>query len=247
MKRILAALALLSAMPIAAIAGDPGDKLRLDVMTGQCRQEASTDGTYWQRDQEHSNRYKTNGCIEYGAHWQLTPVYGLNVRFAPNMGTSRTRALAYTCPNDDCTTLAKAEASRPECKDGIASNCKYLWKGEGGIRNALTFSVDAEVARLGPVGLELEGGATLYRMTWHQQVSRTDCEDGDCAWRLNIEQRTGYFITPMIGAGVRWRASKEISFVAGTQYYFRTTEHTPATMGFGGRLQKWMIGASYHF
>lgn len=230
---------LISAIGINSLA-DNG--VRLDAAMGQCRYSPSPDGMWWQRDEPHSNRYKTNNCFQPGIHFQLNPVYGINIRYV-DLGTAKLNALAWVCDNDDCTTLDKSQANRQDCKEGFAKNCLARWTSQGGVKG-VSLSADAQVMRVGQVGLEAEAGVLVYQAKWHAQVTDSACNGDGCPWSLHVTQRSSTYASPLTALYLRWHISKDASVYAGTQIYWRTAQHTDISPGINGRAQTWIAGLS---
>lgn len=211
--------------------------ISLQVGTGQCRYSPSPDGMWWNRDQEHSNRYKTNGCLQLGVHAAVNPQLGFQVDWV-NLGWARTNSQAVACANDDCPP--KADPKRAECNKELTGDCLYNFRGAGSIKG-LKFGVTYAPVIWGNWRPELEAGVLAYKARWSIRVTPLDCtaDDRTCSWSREIEQSTrcgSICLSPEVGAMLWW---KNIGF--GGQYYFRTTQHTPLTAGFGGPAHIWMV------
>lgn len=222
-------------------------EVRVEIASGQARYGQSPDNMWWQSGHENQSVYKHNGTIDAGIGVSINPTWSVNLRYV-NFGLAHTRALAITCPNDDCTKrdLTK-DTRRAECGQGFAENCLYQWNGDGGDNPGLNFSISARALRLGQLSIEPEIGLFLYRMHWNEQVYPLGCTDNTCPWRVTVEQKTGYYLSPMGGLMARLAITKELSLVAGTRYYLRTSQHVPISAGISGPVQTWLAGVAINF
>ncbi len=249
MRYVLATLIFLSTSVFADWKPDfsleDKSRFRVDLAMGQCRYSPSPNGMWWQRDEPHSNRYKTNNCFQPGLHFQITQTYGVNLRYV-DLGTASLNALAWVCDNDDCSTLDKSKADRNECKEGFNKNCLARWASHGGVKG-VSASIDAEVLRMGKLGIEAELGVLIYRAQWHASVTNFDCQGGDCPWQIQVGQRSGTYVSPLTSLYLRYHLTKELSVYGGTQIYWRTAQHTNISPGINGKAQTWLAGVSVGF
>lgn len=215
-------------------------ELKFELGVGQCRFGPSPDGMWWQKDQEHSNRYKTNGCIEWGVAGKVNPLFGWSLRWV-DLGQAHTNALAIACANDDCSKTDRTQIRRAECSAGIKGDCLYQWKGAGGIKG-VNFALSMEMLRHGHLSLEGELGVLVYRMRWSEQIYPMGCDGASCPWRYEVEQKTGYYASPEVSLIARYKY-----LWAGTRYYTRTSQHVPISAGISGPAQTWMAGVQVPF
>lgn len=200
---------------------------------GQSRYTPSPDGVWWNRDQEHSNRYKTNGVMQFGAHAKVSENFGVQVDWV-NLGWARTNSQAVACANDDCSKTDMSQIRRAPCNAELTGDCLYNFRGAGGIKG-LKLGVTWAPLHLGPFTPELEAGLLAYKARWSIRVTPLDCthDDRACSWTREIEQSTrcGFVcLSPEVGGTLWWKNTVGLT----GQYYFRTTQHTPMTAGFGG-------------
>lgn len=242
---LCAVFAAIAACTAAKALADAG--LRFEMAGGQCRYERSPDGMWWQKDQENASQYKDNGCGEIGIAGKLNPTYGWSLRYV-NLGRAHTRALAVTCPNDDCALRNNSlDFRRPECLNSFnGDNCQYQWNGDGGIKG-LNFALSTEMVKLGRVSVEGEIGVLLYQMKWNEQVFPLGCDDGACPWRVTVDQKTGYYLSPMGGLTAKLALTPNSSLFMGTRLYLRTSQHVPIASGVQGYVQCWMAGIQTSF
>lgn len=221
--------------------------IKFEVAGGQCRYQKAPDGLYQWHDQEHPSLFKDNGCGEIGIAGNLNPAYGWSLRYV-NLGRAHTRGITATCPGDNCNNRdATLNPRRPDCATSFnEQNCEYQWNGDGGIKG-INFAVNHELFKLGPVHFDGELGVLLYQMKWNIQVFPMDCSDGDCAWRETVNQKTGYFLSPMGGLTARIPITDRASLFAGTRIYLRTSQHLPISSGVQGYLQCWIAGIQTSF
>lgn len=223
--------------------------LKLDLAYGQCRYGKSPDGMWWQSDQENHSIYKDN-CGEIGVSRKFAsyPAFGWSVRYI-TLGRAHTRAIARTSMNDDYRNIDRTkDGRRAECQPRFNDdNCDYLWSGDGGASPGLNFALNADFAKLGAVTFEGEIGAYFYRMKWSEQIFPMGCHDGGCPWRNTVEQKTGYYISPMAGLTAKFPIWDRLSGFVATRYYFRTSQHVPISAGVSGPVQTWLVGLSVSF
>ena len=230
---------------VAARSDEPKPRWGLEVAGGQCRYGSSPDGMWWQSDQEHSNRYKTNGCMQFGGALYLNPAWAVTAR-AINLGHAGLNALAVACPGDDCSKSNPAlDKQRAACAGKFTEDCLYRWKGAGDIKGVL-FGFRAKALSAADFSVEPELGVFVYRARWSAQVYPLTCSSGadnaTCPWRIEAEQKSGYYVSPEAGLMLRYKY-----LFAGTQYFFRTTQHTNITAGIGGPAQTWIAGVTVNF
>lgn len=228
-------------------------RLRAEVAYGQGRFERSPPGMWWQPDHDNPSQYKDNQSWEAGLSYSLTPIFGVSARLV-HIGWAHTRARATTCPLDDCANRDRSlDSRRQDCPLAFSdNNCMYEWDGDGGINHGINLALTAELLKVWRLSFEAEGGVLLYRVNWSEQVHNIGCSGTECPWRMDVDQRSDFFLSPMVGATLRadrcfgllpagWGCS------AGTRYYFRTTQHTPVTAGIAGPAQTWLIGMQKTF
>lgn len=209
----------------------------LEVAGGQCRFGASPDGMWWVSDMHHSNRYKTNGCLQGGIAMNLNPSWEVSARWV-NLGNATIDSQAVSCPDDDCSKSDPAvDKRRADCDKGPAVDCLQRVSGSWNIRGAL-FATSIEAFRMGDVEVRPEIGLFLYRIKGSIRIMPVGCDESACPWHADIKQQTGYYASPEIGLMLRYKY-----VFAGTQYFFRTTQHTPFSTGIGGPAQTWIVGA----
>lgn len=222
-------------------------EVRLELGLGQARYGQSPDGMWWQSDHQNQSVYKHNGAIDAGVAVSLNPAWSFNVRYV-NFGQAHTRALAVTCPGDDCTKRDMTkDLRRAECGRGFAENCLYQWNGDGGDNPGLNFSLSVRALSFERLSIEPELGLFIYRMHWNEQVYPLGCTDGACPWRVTVDQKTGYYVSPMGGLIARVALTKDLSAFAGTRYYLRTSQHVPISAGISGPVQMWLAGLAWSF
>lgn len=219
----------------------PKQQLALETGAGQCRYQASPDGMWWNTDQQHSNRYKTNGCLQFGLHGTINPAMGYTVSWV-NLGWARTNAQAVACAGDDCPP--KKDPRRAECNNELTADCLYDFRGAGGIKGVL-FAWTYSPFRFGDFVPEIETGILAYKARWSVRVTPLNCsaDDRTCAWTREIEQSTRcglICLSPELGATVWWKRFG-VELGLGGQYLFRTTQHTPMTAGYSGSAQTWLL------
>lgn len=209
-------------------------RFRLEASAGQCRLGPSPDGMWWRKDQDHSSRYKENGCIQLGAAYAFSPKLEVAATFM-NFG-AEVNSIVVSCPDDDCTKSDPKNWRRNECETGQAVDCFNRVRGSWTVKGTL-FSARYEVAKVGPFGIVPEAGVFIYRLRGVVRISNPECNDGpDCVWRADVVQQTGYVASPEIGIYLRHK------YVAvGTQYIPRTSQHTEVSPGIGGAAQIWSV------
>ena len=220
----------------------PESDLRMKVGFGECRFGKSPDGMWWQSDHENASQYKDH-CGEIGISGKLNPVFGWNLRYV-NLGMARTRALAVTFPDDDGSKRDPSkDIHRAECQSAMnGDNCLYKWDGAGTPGKGLAFTIDREFLTWGPVKAFAEVGAFIYHLSWSEVVHRTDCHDGDCPGRVTVDQRSGYYLSPVVGGEIQFALTKRSSLYAAMRFYLRTTQHTPVTAGVSGPVEQTSFG-----
>lgn len=242
-KQILFGTTCLLGGLLIGIAGSSFSQVRVDVAAGQGRYQASPAGQWWQPDQNNQNRYKDNQSVEMGLSGKINPTFGWAVRYV-NLGRAHTRATAVTTPSDSGQRDKSKDPSRSECKQAFnEDNCLYHWSGDGGSSPGINLSGTAQLLTLGRLSFEGELGAYLYKMKWSEQVCPVDCQTND-AWRVTVEQKTGYYISPMGGLTARLSITKDISVFVATRLYTRTSQHVPISAGISGPAQTWLGGVS---
>lgn len=220
--------------------------LSLEIYVGQCRYGEPPDGMMWQREQEHANSFKDDRCGKLGIAGRLNPAYTWALRYV-NLGRVRMDSLAVTCPEDDCTKVpAGVDTRRAECSKSQHDNCLTRWKSGGGIKG-VELVIGTELARLGLFSLEGTLGLFAYQIKYQAQIYPLDCLDQACAWRGKIDQKTGYYLTPAVGLGVRYPLTERTSVSFGTDYYLRTSQHVPISAGMSGPAQTWQAGLRMEF
>lgn len=228
----------------ASIMNPPQAGLKFETAAGQCRFEKSPDGMWWQSDHENDSRYKNNRCGEVGVSMKFAPApaIGWSARYV-TLGDAETNALAVSCPGDDCAGVDHHSAAllRPECAQAFAANCLYHWRTVNTIKG-FNFALNGEILRHGPFAAELEAGAFVYYLKSYAEVHSPGCNDGACPWRVEIQQYSGWLVSPMVGATLRAGP-----FFVASRYYFRTSQHSPVTAGIAGGAQTWLIGIQTSF
>lgn len=224
-----------------AKAMEPKQQLAVELGVGQCRMTPAPDHVWVDRDQAHSNRYKTNGCPQFGLHGTINPAMGYSVSWV-NLGWVRTNAQAVACAGDQCPP--KLDPRRAECNKELTGDCLYDFRGAGGIKGML-FAWTYSPFRFGDFVPEVEAGILAYKSRWSVRVTPLNCsaDDRTCSWTREIEQSTrcgSVCLSPEIGGTLWWKPG-HIELGLGAQYFFRTTQHTQMTAGFAGPAQTWML------
>lgn len=216
------------------VEGEPQTYLNLGA--GQCRYGEAPDGQWQNRDQEHSNRHKTNGCLQFGAAWRLNPSMGFSIDWV-NLGWARNNAQAVACANDKCPP--QQDPRRAECNDKLTGDCLYNFRGAGGIKG-IKFVATWETPKWHDFSAQFGAGAFAYVIRQSMRVTPLNCtaDDRTCNWTREIEQKTRcglVCLSPEVEATLWW---KNLGF--GWQHYFRTTQHTNMTAAFGGPANVWL-------
>ncbi len=223
---------LLVAIALPSYAAESG--ITFDAGYADCRFTPSPDGQWWQKDQDHSNRYKA-GCGTLGFSARLNPAWTAGIHFV-SLGRAETNALAVTCPGDDCAARdTTANIRRAECSTSFKDNCLYQWRGAGRAEG-FNFSLRYHLFDMGKVRIEAKGGAFAHRLAWNEVVEPMGCMD-NCSWRIQVDQRSSYRIAPMGGAVASWGY-----FYASWEFYGRIGEHTPVSAGVKGPVEVKTIG-----
>ena len=227
-RTALAILAILAA-PVYAESG-----VTFDAGYADCRFTPSPDGQWWQKDQQHSNRYKA-GCGTLGFSAKLNPAWTAGIHFV-SLGRAMTNALAVACDGDDCSKRdMTADLQRAECRDGFKANCLYQWRGAGRAEG-VNFSLRYHLFDMGAVRIEAKGGAFAHRLAWNEVVEPMGCMD-NCSWRIQIDQRSRYMVAPMGGVVASWGY-----LYASWEVYGRIGEHSPVSAGVKGPVEVKTIG-----
>lgn len=203
-----------------------------------CRHTPSPDGQWYQKDQEHSNRYKA-GCGTFGFSVALNSAWTVGVHYV-SLGRVRTDALAVAYPDDDHSKLpAGINTRRSECNPSFKSSCLYQWHSSSFTRGA-NFSIARRLLDVGGVRFDGKVGLYVHRLSSNSIVEPLGCRD-NCAWRVQIDQ-SGERVTPMYGVIASWK-----HFYAGWEFYERIGEHTPVTANVKGRVEMKTIGLRIPF
>lgn len=223
---------------------DPNN-LAINVALGRCGYGPAPDGMWYNRDREHTNRFTTNGCPQFGISGKVSPAFGWSIDWI-NLGWARTNAQAVACAGDDCSKTNQAQIQRAECSAGLKGDCLYNFRGAGGIKG-LKIGATWSTPQWHGLSAELGAGILAYKSRWSVRVTPLDCaaDDRTCAWTREIEQSTRcglVCLSPEIEATLWYR-----NFGIGGQYYFRTTQHTNMTAGFAGPAHVWLIKARIPF
>lgn len=244
---LLAAGAVLAGLCLAFFSAEVmADELKVNAAVGQGVYQPSPPGMWWQPDQNNQNVYRDNNSFELGVSGKLNHAFGWSVRYV-NLGRAHTRATAITTPNDSGQRDLSKDTTRADCKQAFSEdNCLYHWSGDGGSSPGINISFSAEILKLGALSLEGELGAYLYRMKWSEQVCPSDCQTNE-AWRVTIEQKTGYYISPMAGLTASVQVLKDVSVFVASRLYMRTSQHMPISAGVAGPAQTWLTGISVSF
>jgi hypothetical protein len=227
------------------------DGLRVEGGVGDCRFSPSPPGQWWQPDHEHSNDYKDH-CGEIGASLPVASVFGRELRLGARyvtLGRAHTRAIARTFDNDDAKLAdASLDPQREECHKQIAKDCDLWWTGDGGAKG-LEFALTYELLSRGPFRLEGEAGAYVHQIKWNNQVYPLGCPDTSCAYRVTVNQKSDYQISPVVGLRLFFELSREdkLDLFVGFQEFLRIGEHTPVTAGVKGPVEKWTFGIAKTF
>lgn len=227
---------------------EPRPALEYSAAAGQGRFGKSPDGMWWQSDHDNPSRYKDNRSFELGVAGRITGSYGWSIRYV-SLGRAHTRAMARTSVGDDAKNIDRSkDGRRAACQSGFnEDNCEYQWSGDGGPTPGLNFAIDYELVKIGRFSLEPEVGAYVYRMKWSEQVFPMDCTDTACPWRVTVEQKTGYYVSPMAGLTARFSLARNASVFVATRYYLRTSQHVPISAGISGPAQTWLAGITTSF
>lgn len=226
-----------------AKAMQPRQQLSVELGIGQCRMTPAPDGVWINKNEEHTNRYKTNNCPQFGLHGTMNPAMGYSISWV-NLGWVRTNSQAVACAGDQCPP--KKDPMRAECNDGLMGDCKYDFRGAGGIKGVL-FAWTYSPFRFGDFVPEVGVGILAYKARWSVRVTPLNCsaDDRTCAWTREIEQSTrcgSICLSPEVEATLWWKRPG-IELGVGGQYFFRTTQHTPMTAGYADSAQTWMLKA----
>lgn len=223
MKRTLLSLAL--AAPLSAIA-QHGVSLELGYV--QPRYTPSPDNQWWQKDQDSSGRYKTNG-MSVGLNFDLNPSWTASLRYV-DLGRPRVDALAVTFPNDSRADLVPGtDTLRAECSTSYQSGCLYQWHTQSHIRG-FEFDFAQKLFQIGTVRVDGKVGLLAYHMNQTAVWEPLGCRD-NCPWRLTFNQ-SGNGLSPSWGAVVRW---KYLYFM--WDFKERIGEHMPVTANVKGRME----------
>jgi len=205
----------------------------LDLGYSDCRFTPAPDGQWYQKDQDHSSRYKA-GCGTAGFSFDLTPGWTVGIHYV-QLGRTRVDALAIAFPGDD---RAKFDAStvptRAECDRTWHDGCTYQWRSSSFTRG-VNFSTSFRMFELGSVRFDAKVGAYAYKITQSSVVEPLNCRD-DCAWRGVMEQN-GKGLSPTWGGVVRWKF-----LYASWERYETVGDHMPVVANFKGPVEVKTIG-----
>lgn len=242
MKTIFALL--LSITAASAIAGQDG--IRLQAAGGDCRLTSSPPGQWWQPDHDHSNDFKDH-CGEVRI---TAPVaYGFRAYAGiVTLGRAHTRAFAQTYP-DDNKALANlsADPRRQECADKFSNDCLYYWTGDGGPTPGLVLGFSRQLFKAGRLSVEPELGVFIHQMKWNNQVYPLGCPESECAWRITINQRSGYQFAPVVGVTALFEVAPKLDLYVAFREYLRIGEHVEVTAGIKGPVEQWLAGVQLTF
>lgn len=226
-------------------------ELTLEAGLGRSAFTGSPPGQWWQPEHEHSNALKDDSG-EIGVSLPVSAFgteFKLHARYV-SLGRAHTRALAQTYPEDNkALANLSADLRRAECNEKFTNNCLYYWTGDGGPRPGFVLSVSHELLRYGRLRLDGEAGAFIHRLTWNNQVYPLDCADTQCSWRIAVDQKSEWKVTPMIGATALFELSHEykVDFYAGFRRYYQIGEHVEVTAGIKGSADQWVAGLQKTF
>lgn len=229
------------------------DGWRVEGSFGEGRYQRSPPGMWWQPDHDNPSAYRDNKSWELGLNYRLNDTFGLSGKLV-HIGWAHTRALATTCPQDDCTKRDNTlDRLRADCAKGFSeAGCTYAWDGDGGINHGVNLSLTAKLLKVGPVEFEGEAGALVYKISWSEQVHPIGCAEKACPWRVDIDQKSDWLMSPMIGVTARidrclGLLTEKWGCQVATRYYTRTSQHSPVTAGVMGPIQTWLFGISKNF
>lgn len=242
MKTIFALL--LGIFVSSALAGQDG--IRLQAAVGDCRLTGSPPGQWWQPDHEHSNDFKDH-CGEIAISAPVAYGFRAHAKFV-TLGRAHTRALAQTFP-EDSRALADLtlDPNRRECADRFSNNCIYQWTGDGGPTPGVVLGFSRELFRLGRLSVEPELGVFIHKIKWNNQVYPLGCPESECAWRIEVNQRSGYQFAPVVGVTATFEIVPKLDLYVAFREYFRIGEHVNVTAGIKGPVEQWLAGVQLTF
>ena len=210
-------------------------KITADLGFANCRHTPSPDGQWYQKDQDHSNRYK-GGCGTFGLSIPVSGNWTAGIHYV-SLGRVETHALAVNFPGDDRANMtAEINPRRAECRESMKEGCLYQWH-TGSSTHGLNFSASYLLFNLGDASIEAKGGLYVHKLSNAAVVEPLGCRD-NCAWRGHLDQ-SATRIAPMWGGVVRWKW-----LYASWEFYERIGEHTPVTANIKGRVEVKTIGVS---
>lgn len=226
-----------------------GVGLTLDLGAGEARNTPAPDGQFYQKEHENSVRTKDN-VHSFGLSFQPEGPWTLGLHYT-TLGQVAIEALAVTCPADDCGKSRdnSKDFRRAGCQPTFnEDNCQYRWVSAGRAKGVL-FSAAYRFVDLGPLGLDLRGGAYLHQLKYGAVVERVGCQDDPSCRLLTIEQQSRYRLAPMLGIGAKYApAWAHGGFAALTwDRFFRMGEHIEVTAGFKGPTDRMMFWLGYGF
>lgn len=214
---------------------ETASKFSADAGYSDCRYTASPDGQWYQKDQEHSSRYKA-GCGTFGLGFKATEDFTLGVHYV-QLGRTNVEALAVAFPGDNRALMtADIIPTRPACSPSFSAGCLYQWH-TGSFTRGLNLSASYKLFDLGPVRFEGKGGLYFHKLSSTAVVEPLGCRD-NCPWRVTVDQ-SAMSVGPMWGAVVRWKY-----FYASWESFERIGAHTQVTANVKGPVEVKTIGVS---
>lgn len=204
-----------------------------DLGYSDCRFTASPDGQWYQKDQEHSSRYKA-GCGTAGVSFYLNPAWSVGIHYV-QLGRTNVEALAVAFPGDDRAQLvAGTNTTRAACNPSFGSGCLYQWH-TGSFTRGVNFSTSFRMFEVEGVRFDAKVGAYFHKLSSTAVVEPLGCRD-NCPWRITVDQ-SAQSVSPMWGAVVSWKW-----LYASWESYERIGAHTPVTANVKGSVEVKTIG-----
>lgn len=226
-------LGVLIALGINSIAQEKKSGITVDVGYSDNRFTASPDNQWYQKDQEHSSRYKSGGGT-LGASFDLNPAWTVGIHYV-QLGRTNVDALAVAFPGDDRANMtADINPRRAECSTSFKEGCIAQWHTTTYTRG-LNFSFAHRLFDLGGVRFDGKVGLYAHRLSSHAIVEPLGCRD-NCPWRIQVDQ-SAERIAPMWGVVARW---KYLFF--SWESYENIGVHTPVTANVKGSVEVKTIG-----
>lgn len=178
-----------------------GHGVTLDLGFSDNRFTPSPDNQWYQKDQEHSSRYKAAGGT-VGLSFDLNPAWTVGIHYV-SLGRPHVDALAVAFPADDrAKMVAGVNTTRPACGAQYTEACLYQWHTAAYVRG-LNFSTSFRLFEVEGVRFDAKLGAYVNQMSQAAIVEPLGCRD-NCPWRIQVDQSVNR-VSPMWGAVVRWK------------------------------------------